>query len=312
MEQDERMPRVSVIVPTYNRGDVLARAIESVLRQELRDLELIVVDDCSTDDTESIVESYDDPRVRYFRHETNRGGSAARNTGIEHATGEYVAFLDDDDEYRPKKLTKQVECLDRRSEECVAAYCNDVVRREGENPFDYLPSFVLNRWPGADAKPRPEGGEELVPKVLAKEFPLGGASTLMVRREVAEELGGFGADFPRHQDWEFLIRLLKAGEIAYVDEPLVVKHDTGRPSSDKVEAAKQKFFERFSSEIAAAERDGYDVTGIQRFDMAKLYFTNGEFLRGIQSLRDANIDFLELTRVCVLGTHAKLTATVGD
>jgi GT2 family glycosyltransferase len=301
------MPRASVIVPTYNRGDALGRAIESVLRQELEDLELIVVDDCSTDDTESVVESYDDPRVRYLRHETNRGGSAARNTGIEHASGEYVAFLDDDDEYHPLKLTRQVECLERRSDEWVAAYCDYTVVRENDSPVDLFPSFFL-RWWRADSVPHPEGGAELIPQVLSHAFPLGGASTLLVDGDALNELGGFDPEFPRHQDVEFLIRLLKTGKLAYVDEPLVRRYDTGRPSMSDVEKAKELLRARFSAEIADAERNGYDITGIHRFDLARFYFANGQFREGARHLRGAKIRPRELVHTLFIGTHQRIVA----
>src|SRR6056297_1399486 len=117
------MPTVSVIVPTYNRADSLPRTIDSVLAQTHDDLELVVVDDASTDDTETVVERYEDDRVTYLEHATNRGGSAARNTGIRASDGDYVAFLDSDDEWHPEKLERQVRELESRSEEWVAAYC---------------------------------------------------------------------------------------------------------------------------------------------------------------------------------------------
>lgn len=302
------MPQVSVIIPTYNRAETLTRAVESVLAQTLDDIELIVVDDCSTDRTAEVMSSFDEQWVRYVAHEENRGGSAARNTGIQAATGKYVSFLDDDDQYHPDKLERQVACLERRSEEWVAVYCGYSVIREGSTPFDYVPSSIRKRLSGVDSEPRPEGGRELIPKVLAREFPLGGASTLMVKRETAEELDGFDTAFPRHQDWEFLIRLLKTGKIACVNDPLVTKYDTGNPSSDDVEKAKEMFLSRFSSEIESAERAGYDITGIQRFDLARLYLSNGQFLRGVKHLRGANIDFLELLRMTVIGTHTILTS----
>ncbi|MFC6990634.1 glycosyltransferase family 2 protein [Haladaptatus sp. GCM10025707] len=95
------MPTVSVVIPTYNRSEEVTHAIDSVLAQTYDDFELLVVDDGSTDDTEEVVTSYDDDRVKFIEHEENQGAPAARNTGIEHAEGEYVAFLDSDDEWLP-------------------------------------------------------------------------------------------------------------------------------------------------------------------------------------------------------------------
>jgi len=305
------MQCVSVVVPTCNRASVLPRAIESVLAQDSVDVEVLVVDDGSTDETEAVVKSFNDSRVRYLAHETNRGGSAARNTGIEAATGEYVAFLDDDDEYRPGKLTKQVESLERRSDEWVATYCDFALVREGKSPTDYLPSFLRNQLTGSESESHPEGGAELIPTVLARDFPLGGASTLLVRRETVDKVGGFDPEFPRHQDVEFLIRLLKTGKIAYVDEKLVAKHDTGRASSKDVEKAKELFFSRFSSEIAAAERQGYDITGVHRFDMARIFFADGQFLKGMKHLRGAKINVPELLRMVAIGVYAGRSSRAG-
>ena len=103
------LPVVSVVISTYNRQEKLKRALASVLGQTLRDIEVIVVDNASTDATEEVVRNVKDLRVRYIRHDSNKGGPAARNTGIKHARAPYIALLDDDDEWMPQKLEKQVE-----------------------------------------------------------------------------------------------------------------------------------------------------------------------------------------------------------
>ena len=107
-----KTPKVSVIIPTYNRAHLVGRAIRSVLNQTYQDFEIIVVDDGSTDNTEEVVKSFNDPRIRYIRHEKNRGGSAACNTGIRAARGEYIAFQDSDDEWLPEKLEKQMQVFE--------------------------------------------------------------------------------------------------------------------------------------------------------------------------------------------------------
>ena len=105
-------PKVSVVITTYNRAALLPRAIRSVLAQTYEDYELIIVDDCSTDDTPEVVQRFADSRIRAVRHSDNRGQSAAVNTGIRLARGEYIAFLDDDDEWVDRKLSRQVRTLD--------------------------------------------------------------------------------------------------------------------------------------------------------------------------------------------------------
>ncbi|MGB3624622.1 MAG: glycosyltransferase family 2 protein, partial [Henriciella sp.] len=99
---------VSVVIPTYNRARTLRRAVESVLRQSYTNLELIVVDDASTDDTKAVLSSINDPRMRVITYEFNRGCAAARNIGARDARGEYLAFQDSDDEWLADKLSKQV------------------------------------------------------------------------------------------------------------------------------------------------------------------------------------------------------------
>ena len=108
-------PKVSVIVPTHNRADLLPRAVDSVLAQTYGDYEMVIVDDCSSDNTQDVIAGFSDPRIRSFRHDRNRGQSAAINTGIAHARGEYIGFLDDDDEWLPTKLEGQVALLEASS-----------------------------------------------------------------------------------------------------------------------------------------------------------------------------------------------------
>ena len=112
MPRSTESPRVSVIITTHNRADMLPRAVDSVLAQTFQDYEIIIVDDCSTDHTPEVIAKFDDPRIRSFRHEVNKRQAAAINTGILNALGEYMAFLDDDDEWLPSKLERQTALLD--------------------------------------------------------------------------------------------------------------------------------------------------------------------------------------------------------
>ena len=101
-------PLVTVIIPTYNRANQISRAIHSVQAQSYKHWELLIVDDASNDDTAKIISNIADSRIQYIRHETNQGAAAARNTALAQAKGEYIAFLDSDDEWIPAKLEKQV------------------------------------------------------------------------------------------------------------------------------------------------------------------------------------------------------------
>ncbi len=116
------MPTVSVIIPTHNRNGFLRSAIESVLNQTFQAFEIIVVDDASSEDVQGMVKGFHDRRVRCIRHEINKGEAGARNTGLIHAQGEYIAFLDDDDVWFPEKLGLQVRALDNSASKVGGVY----------------------------------------------------------------------------------------------------------------------------------------------------------------------------------------------
>lgn len=101
-------PTVSIIIPTYNRSKTIKRSINSVLYQTYDDFEIIVIDDGSSDGTDKVIKEFNDSRIKYVRHELNRGASAARNTGIKLSRGKYIAFQDSDDVWVPDKLEKQM------------------------------------------------------------------------------------------------------------------------------------------------------------------------------------------------------------
>jgi glycosyltransferase involved in cell wall biosynthesis len=191
---------VSAIVPTHNRAQMLARAIRSVQRQTYPHLEIVVVDDASTDNTRETMEGFDDPRIRYVRHENNQGGSAARNTGIRVATGEYIAFLDDDDEWEPQKTEEQLKAL--QVCDVVACASDDAHSRRRRN---HLKTSI-------DLKDLKHG-------------PWGGTGVLMARAAVLKETL-FDETLPRGQDWDLFIRIALKYEIGYLSKPLL-KYDGG-------------------------------------------------------------------------------------
>ncbi|PSQ15950.1 glycosyl transferase family 2 [Halobacteriales archaeon QS_8_69_26] len=277
------MTKVSVVIPTYNRARVLPRAIDSALAQTVEDLEVVVVDDASDDETREVVEGYEDDRLRYVRHLRNRNGSAARNTGIALAGGEYVAFLDSDDEWHPRKLERQVKCLEERPGEFVAVYCDYAARRYG--PTAPLRRFVGNRILGGGTyEYSREGGEELVDDVLTGDFHVGGASTLLVERDAVEAIDGFDESFDRQQDVEFLIRLLREGKVAYVDEKLVVKHKIDYPPGDAVRRSKRRLREKFGEEIECLEAGGHRIRRGHDWKVTEQYCRRGEFRKAVGTL----------------------------
>ena len=281
------MPRVSVIIPTYNRVDVLPRAIESVLTQTMDDFELIVVDDGSTDDTHSYLESVEDPRVRSVGHGMNRGANVARNTGIEAASGTYVAFLDSDDQWHPRKLERQLDVLDSRSVEWVGAYCDTEIRVDGATGrLEMIGARILSRTHNTH---RMEGGEDLMGEILADNVQPGAGSTFLVRTDIAKQVGGFDESLDRFQDPEFVLRVLEVGKVAYVDEPLVIRYDTGSPNAEIVESADQQYLDIYAERVDTLEAQGYDIRGSHNLVLAKAHLAAGNFQKGLRYILKASV-----------------------
>ena len=183
---------VSVIIPTYNRAHVLPRAIESVLKQTYTELELIVVDDASTDDTAAVMTAITDPRVRYVRKE-HGGAAAARNRGIAEAKGEFIAFQDSDDVWHSDKLEKQLAYL--QAERADAVFCAFHRCEEGGDVWQTFPHEEIH------------GGviryEELLFENLVS------TQTLLAKREVLQQ-ERFNERYPALEDWELALRIARA------------------------------------------------------------------------------------------------------
>ncbi|MCP4377403.1 MAG: glycosyltransferase family 2 protein, partial [bacterium] len=126
-------PVVSVVMPTYNHAVFIGEAIQSVLSQTFADFELIVVDNYSEDDTESVVRGFGDPRIEYIKFANNGVIAASRNAALNRASGEFIAFLDSDDTWSPDKIAVQLEYM--RANPNVALICGSMVTRHGNEPF---------------------------------------------------------------------------------------------------------------------------------------------------------------------------------
>ena len=296
-----QQPLVSVVVPVYNRPDLVCAAIDSVLGQTYDRVELIVVDDGSTDETVDVIQS-EYPTVRLIEHDEQHGGSAARNSGIEEASGKYVAFLDSDDTWAPSKLERQVNRLESESTDIVAAYCD--YHTDKSNPLVQAVSDMVRRPRGQ------EGGAELIPLVMTRRLDLGGASTLIANSELVRAIGGFDESFPRHQDLEFVIRLLERGELVFVDEPLVRRGETPDPGLDEIEIASELFLDTFSEHVESSASMGYDAYGVQQYFLAVEHLRRGSFRTGLTRLVRATVptrrDWLSLGHAVIGGARRAL------
>jgi GT2 family glycosyltransferase len=205
------VPRVSVVLPTYNRATLVGRAIRSALAQTVADLELIVVDDGSADRTEAVLREVRDPRLRVLRLPGNRGVSRARNAGIDLARAPWVAFLDSDDEWRPAMLERQ---LARAAADPAigAVYCR-YHRHDHVTGRRATPALPLHE---GDVLDRLLEGWRFV------------TSVAMVRRQALLDAGGFAPDLDAQEDYDMWLRLAARGlRFAAVAEALVIKHHHG-------------------------------------------------------------------------------------
>jgi len=196
-------PKVSVIIPTYNRRELVQEAIDSVLAQTYTDYEIIVVDDGSTDGTrEALQERYGD-RIRYVWQE-NQGESAARNRGIEMARGEYIAFLDSDDVWLPEKLSKQVNLLDY-SPEVGLVCCYEHKVNESGKPLPGLEKDCQN----------------ITFQNLCLRNLVGSTSTVVIRKQILTQVGEFDDSIRYGEDWDLWLRVVLVSRIKCITEPLV-------------------------------------------------------------------------------------------
>jgi len=199
-------PLVSVVLPTYRRAQIIGRALRSVLKQTMSDLEVIVVDDASGDETERVVNELKDPRVRFVPRPVNGGAAAARNTGLQMARGKYVAFQDSDDEWLAEKLSRQVSRLESLPAE--VALTQGAVLRFDKLGAEYLLSDL------------PE--ESAILRLNMTTFTQG----WLARREALLSVGAFEERLPMWEDWEYLIRISERYGIDLDPRPMAMVYDT--------------------------------------------------------------------------------------
>lgn len=233
---------VSVIMPTYKDRGGLQRAVKSVLSQTYENIELFVVDDNSPESewrthTEKVMlEFSDNPKVHYIKHEINKNGAAARNTGINASQGEYIAFLDDDDWFLPEKIEKQVAYLEEHSE--YAGVYNFALREDKQIPT------------------HPYEGDNSKPLLMLQTNMF--TPSLCFRAEAVRAIHGFDESFRRHQDYEFLLRFFAAGyRIGCLQEYLTglcTNQGENIPTLEKQLEIKEYFFEKFHDVIDTIER----------------------------------------------------------
>lgn len=236
-------PLVSVVVPSYDRPEFLRSAVESVLRQTYEPVEVIVVDDASAEPGTDALDGVSADSVRrleVIRHDENRGGAAARNTGIDHSDGDLIAFLDDDDLFLGEKIRRQVAAIQSVEDERAVAYSG---------------SYLLKRDRVSVSHPPDHQPDDLTKELLLNNV-VGSFSNVLVTRDAVEAVGPLDESFPSLQDTEWYVRLSRECRFCPVDEPLAVRrikrsHDRlGLDRETTMEVAYPLFLEKFESTAA--------------------------------------------------------------
>lgn len=263
------MPRVSVVVPTCDRPELLMRALTSVLAQTFTDFEVVVVDDGQEPVAERVLAALGDGRIRSVRHSPGRqGGSKARNTGIREARAELVAFLDDDDVWEADKLERQIRAMEGAGATVGFCVTGALVESEREQHVNHVE----------------EGVHDFSTIALIR---LNGflTSSLMVRREVFETVGYFDEAFPSHQEAELMIRVTREYKGAGIDAPLV------RMNMFEHEHIGGSLARRIAGRILLLEKHAQRF--IDRPDLlARHHFTLGLWYRDSAQYKEARQSFL--------------------
>nr|MDQ3821484.1 glycosyltransferase family 2 protein [Acidobacteriota bacterium] len=197
-------PKISVCIPTHNQAVYLGEALNSVLTQTLQDFEIIIYDDASTDNTQEVLENFRDTRIRSFRQTRNAGIARNRNSCLEAARGEYIAWLDSDDIYHPEMLALQSSVLDRNPNIGLVHAAYEVVDHDGRK---------LPDWPLPFTCDMVESGREAFRELIISNYVT--APTTLVRHACHDKVGPYATDIGRSStDWEMWLRLALVSDIA--------------------------------------------------------------------------------------------------
>jgi glycosyltransferase involved in cell wall biosynthesis len=285
-------PLVSVIVPAYNRSAAITDSLGSALRQDYERLELIVVDDCSKDDTAAIVAAIPDKRVRLLRHEKNGGASAARNTGIAAATGQIIAFLDSDDSWFPTKISRNIEFM----------------REHRLDPAERWTAYnrvQIKTELGSQMSRRPAKRELTVAELLFCNCGAVQTSGVFLPAALAKEVR-FSEDVHWVDDWDFLLKLESAGALLHFQDEVLTVHNAYSAATRVSNAVNADSLVRWI-EGRRASLSHREITGFYANRVASQYILSGRRLKGLQLLAEgvaANVASprtlaVELARVVV-------------
>ncbi len=264
---------VSVVIPTYKRSDMLPRAIQSVLSQTYKDIEILIVDDNTPGDAFSnkvkeLVGSYNNERIRYIGQAEHVNGAKARNEGIKASNGEYIAFLDDDDEWKEDKITKQINLMNDNPE-CGGCSCL----------YEIFSGDLCIR------KHKSYSGEDLQYKVFSREVAVC-TPTVIVKKNVLDKCRCFDINLKRHQDLQFLIDVLSCTKMCVLNEYCVIVHDDStmnRPDSTKIIDMKKAFFESVKEHyVKYTKKEKKMIRNAHIFEIVLMSLRERKILRAVK------------------------------
>lgn len=264
---------VSVVIPTHNRQDLIQRAVDSALAQTYQQIEVIVVSDGSTDDTASVVNKIcsSDKRVSFIEYSPGKGGNHARNTGIKAAKGEWVAFLDDDDEWHAAKIEKQLEVANQ--DDGIGLICTGMLAiYDGDGSTSvYIPDTPY------DAS-----------KAILLRNTIGSTTTVMMKHELLDACGMFDEDLMAKQDYDLWVRACQMTKVGVVKEPCVNYHNlvsnnqvswNYKKYADATEYLNKKYEQLYKEKLS--DEEWAELCSISMFSIARkaMKVNNGKAAR---------------------------------
>ena len=261
-----RKPLVSVVIPTYNRADTIIRSIESVIKQTYKNIEIIVVDDASKDNTETVLQKYISlSNFKYIKLTNNVGGAEARNIGINKSNGKYIAFQDSDDEWMLDKLEKQMLYFNQNDVDIVFSKIKRISSK-GESIF-----------------PKSNNLKPLNMATLLQVNYIGTPSAV-IKKNKLEEVLGFDKTLPRLQDWDLFIRLSKNSTFYMIPEVLCNAYLQDNSITNKPQALVKTL-------TIFADKYKNDINQLTNKEQSIVYEKYGSLLVNINEIKNAKIFF---------------------
>jgi len=287
MEHDASLQAtlVSIIIPVFNRRDLLVRALWSIFKQSYTNFEVLVVDDNSSEDIQEIISSFYDNRISYIRHEKNQGANAARNTGVAHAKGSYIAFLDSDDEWLSEKLEQQVKKILASDERVGVVYSGYWIMLNEKKYLGHIPQ---------------KKGDIFFDELQRDH--ISPTSCVLVKKECFDKVGIFDVQMPARQDYEMWLRIAREFYFDYVQNPLAIIYfddDPRRISLSGIEKqiqAEEMLLQKYKSDIEKqSHRDQKNIYSAHYLILGRRCWYNGS----AQKAREFFMKALRIKPACL-------------